>query len=444
MVRTAAAQAGVPMADAGTTNPDAPAPFVPQPMDGDALRLTSERLRALIDHLQSGLLVEDEHRNIVHVNQQFLDMFGIPVPPDKMVGMNCSQAAEQTKGMFADPTTFVERITDILAHRQLAKGDELTLVDGRYLERDYVPIYLNGVFRGHYWHYRDLTERMRAQAEIKQLNDQLQERVAQLAEANAELERMAQARAQLVSAVAHELGNAVAPVKTHLFLLKRKAATLPPGAAEAAPLQSSVQVMTRNVDRLSLLVEDLLDASRLHGGRLSIHPAPMDLHRVVEESVHAFAEQAKEKGVHLELRLAPGGELPLPADHRRVIQVMFNLLSNALKFTPRDGRVEVTTQRLGDVARVSVTDSGAGLAPEGIAKLFQPFSQAHDPLKGAKGTGLGLFICRGIVEQHGGRIGCASEGLGKGTTFTFDLPLAGPPAQQALPGHPQGFPPAAR
>jgi PAS domain S-box-containing protein len=402
------------------------APFVPpSPGDADALRLTTQRLRALIDHLQSGLLVEDEHRNIVHVNHEFLKIFAIPLAPEQMVGMNCSQAAEQSKGMFADPARFVERITGILARRELAKGDEMTLVDGRYLERDYVPILLDGQFRGHYWHYRDVTERMRAQAEIRQLNAQLQERVEQLAAANGELERMAQARAQLVSAVAHELGNAVLPVKMHLFMLRRGQ-----NGADATQ-NNAMQVMGRNVDRLSLLVEDLLDASRLHAGRLSVHPAPLDLNRLVEEAAQAFEEQARERDVRFELSLAP--ELEMVADGRRVIQVMFNLLSNALKFTPPGGRVLVRTARESDYARVSVSDTGSGLTPEGMAKLFQPFSQAHDAATGAKGTGLGLFICRGIVEQHGGTIACASDGPGTGATFTFLLPLEGPPAPTALP-----------
>ncbi|MCA1813727.1 MAG: PAS domain-containing protein [Halobacteriales archaeon] len=410
------------MADAQREASREAAPYVPQATDGDALRLTTERLRSLIDHLQSGLLVEDEHRNIVHVNQRFLDMFGIPVPPQQMVGMNCSQAAEQTKGMFTDPAQFVERITGILARRELAKGDEMTLVDGRYLERDYVPIHLNGEFRGHYWHYRDTTERMRAQAQIRALNGELQERVQELAQANGELERMAQQRAQLVSAVAHELGNAVAPVKTHLYMMKKRTPE-----SEQGPML----VMGRNVDRLSLLVEDLLIASRLHAGKFSVHPTAVDLNRIVEESAESFQEQAREKGVHVELSLAP--ELKLSADARRITQVMFNLLSNALKFTPRGGRVVVTTQRLAEHAEVSVTDTGSGLSPEGIAKLFQAFSQAHDPAVGAKGTGLGLFICRGIVEQHGGHIGCTSEGLGQGTTFTFSLPLVPAASASRLP-----------
>ncbi|HEV8359427.1 MAG TPA: ATP-binding protein [Candidatus Thermoplasmatota archaeon] len=404
--------------------PEAPAPFVPSASDDrDALRLTTQRLRALIDHLQSGLLVEDEHRNIVHVNHEFLKIFGIPLQPEQMVGMNCSQAAEQSKGMFTDPTTFVARITDILAQRQLAKGDEMTLVDGRYLERDYVPILLDGQFRGHYWHYRDVTERMRDQAEIRELNAQLQQRVEQLATANLELERMAQARAQFVSAIAHELGNAMMPVKTHLFMLRKGRE-----AANHDAQQTAMQVMGRNVDRLSLLVEDLLDASRLHAGRLSVHVRPVDLNKLVEESVQAFEEQAKERGVRLELRLAP--DLHLPADARRVVQVMFNLLSNALKFTPLGGAVTVTTELDGRFARVAVADTGAGLAPEGIPKLFQPFTQAHDPAA-VKGTGLGLFICRGIIEQHGGAIGCSSEGPGRGATFSFTLPLEGPPAIHA-------------
>jgi two-component system, OmpR family, sensor histidine kinase VicK len=406
------------------------APFVPpSPAGDDALRLTSERLRALIDHLQSGLLVEDEHRNIVHVNHEFLKMFGVPLQPDQMIGMNCSQAAEQAKGLFDGPDAFVGRIAELLARRDLAKGDELTLVDGRYLERDYVPILLDGQFRGHYWHYRDVTERTRAQREIRQLNRELERRVEQLADANLELARLDRARAQLVSAVAHELGNALSPIRCHLAVLNRTDQPAPGSRAEAAR-----GGMDRSVDRLSLLVEDLLDASRLQSGRFSVHTSTMDLSRVLNEAAESFEDRARERSVTLELSVPP--ELRVVADARRVLQVMFNLLGNALKFTPSGGRIHVRARREGDVAVVEVEDTGAGIPPEAIPKLFAPFAQAHDPATGPKGTGLGLFICRGIVEQHGGRIWVRSEGPGQGATFAFTLPPEGARLPPAAAGQP--------
>jgi signal transduction histidine kinase len=116
----------------------------------------------------------------------------------------------------------------------------------------------------------------------------------------------------------------------------------------------------------------------------------------------------------------------------RIAQVLFNLVSNAVKFTPRGGRIEVRTSlRAGEVV-VEVADTGLGLTPEQESRLFQPFSRVHAETHAARGTGLGLYITKGIVEQHGGRLWCHSDGPGLGTTFSFSLP-AGAAPRRAMP-----------
>ncbi|MCA1819117.1 MAG: HAMP domain-containing histidine kinase, partial [Halobacteriales archaeon] len=147
----------------------------------------------------------------------------------------------------------------------------------------------------------------------------------------------------------------------------------------------------------------------------------------------SFQESAHERGVTLTVRAS--GPVPVEADHERLAQVLSNLLTNALKFTPAGGAVTLRVGAgPGGGAEVAVEDSGRGLTADEAARLFQPFSQVHDPGEVKEpGTGLGLYICKGIVEAHGGRIQVKSAGRAHGSTFTFELPARPPPDLPATP-----------
>lgn len=124
------------------------------------------RLSVLLENLQSAVLVEDEQRRIVLVNKAFCDMFSIPVPPSDLIGADCSSSAEESKHLFTDPESFVQRIDELLAIKELQTSDELHLNDGRVFDRDYIPIYLSSTYRGHLWHYRDITDHKRHEEEL--------------------------------------------------------------------------------------------------------------------------------------------------------------------------------------------------------------------------------------------------------------------------------------
>lgn len=124
----------------------------------DALRTTKTRLATLITNLQKSVLVEDENRRIILVNEMFCDTFGIPASPEELIGADCSQSAEQTKHLFKDPTSFVSRIETLLHNQEIVIKEELEMIDGRIFERDYVPIFLEGQYRGHLWKYDNITE----------------------------------------------------------------------------------------------------------------------------------------------------------------------------------------------------------------------------------------------------------------------------------------------
>ncbi|MBZ0276459.1 MAG: PAS domain S-box protein, partial [Anaerolineae bacterium] len=125
----------------------------------ETLRNTTAQLNMLVDNLQAGILMENSQRQIVFVNQAFCTMFGVPVPPAMLIGADCSAAADQSKALFVDADGFMPRIAELLAERRMVTAEELPLVDGRTLERDYIPLFVEGVYQGHLWQYRDITER---------------------------------------------------------------------------------------------------------------------------------------------------------------------------------------------------------------------------------------------------------------------------------------------
>jgi len=134
----------------------------------EALLRTDRQYRSLIQNLHAGVLLEDEQRRIVLTNKIFCDLFAIPAEPEMLIGADCSQSAEQSKDLFADPEAFVLRITELLAKRQLSIREELKMADGRILERDYIPIFADKRYLGHLWRYEDITEQRVTQDLLQQ------------------------------------------------------------------------------------------------------------------------------------------------------------------------------------------------------------------------------------------------------------------------------------
>jgi signal transduction histidine kinase len=240
---------------------------------------------------------------------------------------------------------------------------------------------------------------------------------------------MDRVKTRFINTLSHELRTPLTPIRIQLHILRNTDFAKSPEKHRKA-----TEMLERNIHRLGGLVDELLEVARVQSGTLRLDRGPMDVSAVVGEALESFEDVARSNGVRLDRELEKG--LVVDGDARRVGQVLFNLCGNALKFTPREGRISVRVRRQGGDAIVSVQDTGAGLRPEDIGRLFEPFSQVHDTMeKTNAGTGLGLYISRGIVEGHGGRIWCESPGPGKGATFSFALPLApaGPPVPTPEP-----------
>jgi signal transduction histidine kinase len=169
------------------------------------------------------------------------------------------------------------------------------------------------------------------------------------------------------------------------------------------------------------LINDILDLSKIEAGRMELEPSDFDLPRAIENTLILVRERAQRRGIELGHTVEKQLGM-IHGDERKIRQVLLNLLSNALKFTPEGGRIDVLAALRDGIAEVSVTDTGVGISPDDQEVIFEEFRQVGTAAKKVEGTGLGLAISRKFVELHGGTIRVTSQ-LGKGSTFSFTLPL---------------------
>ena len=239
-------------------------------------------------------------------------------------------------------------------------------------------------------------------------------RNSQLYEHTKSLDRL---KSEFVAVVSHEIRTPLTSVKGAVELLSD-----PRYFQVGDPQQKLLAIATANTERLLLLINDILDFSKLESSSLHMSLEHQHIGPVVEQAARNMQTQLDEHEIDLRIRLAEG--LPaLDLDASRVVQVLTNLLSNAIKFSPKGGCIEIAAEPWEGAVRVTVRDHGEGIAPQNLSKLFRKFSQIDSSAtRKAGGAGLGLVICKGIVEQHGGRIWVDSS-PGDGSTFSFTLPL---------------------
>ncbi|HET6440194.1 MAG TPA: ATP-binding protein [Anaeromyxobacter sp.] len=231
---------------------------------------------------------------------------------------------------------------------------------------------------------------------------------------------------QFLAALSHELRNPLAPIRNALSLLRQ----LPAGAERA---RSALVVIDRQVAHLTRIVDDLLDVTRISWGKIALHEERLDLGDLVRRAVDDHRTSFEESGIRLRLEAAPT-PFWVNGDPSRLLQVVGNLLGNALKFTDRGGEVVVALRGDQGHVQLRVKDSGVGIAPDVAGHLFVPFSQGPQTLDRARGgLGLGLATAKGLVDLHRGTIEMSSRGSGLGSEFVVRLPLAPPPPDPAFP-----------
>lgn len=233
-------------------------------------------------------------------------------------------------------------------------------------------------------------------------------------QARIEAERANASKDRFLAIVSHELRSPLQAILGWVGLLERRD---DPGPE----LRKALQVIRRNAEAQGTLVDDLLDLARIEQGKLEIDRAPVDLADIARSVCESLLRSAQEGGMTIYVD-APTAA-PVSGDALRLHQVVHNLVGNALKFTPADGRIEVRVRADGNWQCVQVSDNGRGIAPELLAQMFEPFSQGDEASRRRQaGVGLGLALVRHIVELHGGEVRADSPGEGLGATFTVRLP----------------------
>ncbi|MCY4608882.1 MAG: ATP-binding protein [bacterium] len=240
-----------------------------------------------------------------------------------------------------------------------------------------------------------------------------------------EIERL---RTEFLGLVGHELREPLAAIRGSAVTLLEDAAALDP-----AEMREFHRIIVEQSGHMRGLIGDLLDAGRLDSGTLSVSPEPSELAELVERARNTFGGGGGRQGILVDLPV----DLPRAmADRRRIVQVLNNLLANAARHAPESSSIRVSAVREDALVAVSIADEGRGIAPELLSHIFDKHAGA------TAGYGLGLAICKGLVEAHGGRIRAQSDGPGRGTTVTFTLPVAGEPGAEAATEPPPGRQPA--
>ena len=244
--------------------------------------------------------------------------------------------------------------------------------------------------------------------------------LAAMAVDNARLYRDArgavQARDDMMAVVSHDLGNPLSAIRIGTTLLLRKI----PEEERASGAWQHLEFIRQSAHQMENLINDLLDVKRLEAGKVTLRTRDVRADDIVRDVLEVFHPIAEQRSIVLDW--VPQDGLPsLHGDHDRVVQLLSNLVGNAVKFTEPGGRVEIAARRTGNAVLFAVSDTGPGISPEHLPHIFDRFWQGRR--EGKIGLGLGLAIARGIVDAHGGTIWCESV-VGAGTTFLFTLPLS--------------------
>jgi PAS domain S-box-containing protein len=293
-------------------------------------------------------------------------------------------------------------------------------VDFRYATRDGKPGWMIGRGRAFYdangKPYRlaglgwDITERKRAEVERERLIER--ERAART-----EAEKANRIKDEFLATLSHELRTPLTAMLGWLTILRRE-------RLDEETTRQAIETIERNARAQAKLIEELVDVSRIVGGKVILEMRPTSLLQVIEAAVEVVRPAASAKGIQIEINADTSVGLVL-GDPARLQQIIWNLFSNAVKFTPPDGSVHVSTRHAGSSAEVIVQDTGMGISPDFLPYIFERFRQAESPTTRLhRGLGLGLAIVRHLTELHGGTVSAESAGQGRGATFTVRIPLA--------------------
>jgi signal transduction histidine kinase len=382
--------------------------------DGD-LAMQKGLLESQTEASLDGILVVDTVGNVLLHNQRFLELW--EACAEIIEARSDKRLLDAVRDLVEDPTEFAERIDYLYRHPQETSREEIRLRDGRVFDRYSAPINGEGTAPcGRVWFFRDISEQYRSRVQIEALAQSLGRHVEALEKTQVELQHAVRARDEFLSIASHELKTPVTALHLQIQNIMRAAGRSDKKVTEAwllsKVLRSEPQLM-----RLSRLIDNLLDVSRITAGRLEFERESVDLSAVTAETVERLREEAVRVGSSIVVQAQP--QIIGYWDRLRLEQVITNLITNAIKYgggKPIEVRVTCAAER----AFVSVKDYGIGISTENQARIFDRFERAVSGREYG-GLGLGLWITRQIVEALSGRITVESN-FGTGSRFTVELP----------------------
>jgi len=255
-------------------------------------------------------------------------------------------------------------------------------------------------------------------AQKANLEEIVRTRTSQLVKANEEQKAAVRSREEILAVVSHDLNSPLTSIHTSISLLAKCVDTMPPEKRVLS--HRLIEIIEGSTRQMRRLIADLLDLSSIRAGSFSLHKQEHPVESLVNELVETFRPVGLQKQIHIQVNARIPSQLSSVAcDRERIFQVLSNIVGNAVKFSPVGGTITLEVEHLSKDLRISVTDEGPGISSEQLGLIFERFWRAKD--KGKAGSGLGLYIAKGIVEAHGGRI-WAESAPGRGSTFRFTLP----------------------
>jgi signal transduction histidine kinase len=354
-------------------------------------QIEAAKNQAILDSIADGVLVADETSHIVLANLPASSI--LDIPRDQLQGKSINELL----GLYSHAgDTWIRTIQDWANNSDRVK-QWTYLADQLAIEDKVVSVHLSPVLAGSQYFgtvsiFRDITK----EVEVDNL------------------------KSEFVSTVSHELRTPMTSIKGYADLMLMGAT----GSLSDAQ-QRYLQVIKNNADRLHMLVNDLLDISRIETNKTVLDLRPLDVAQVVNEVLEGHLHgriQNQKKQIGIETSMAPA--LPLvQADQAKLTQILTNLLDNAFNYTPEGGKIAVSAWPDGSFVNVSIADTGIGISKKNLHKIFERFfrSEAAE-VQSVPGTGLGLAIVRSLIQMHGGRLNVESE-IGQGSKFTFTLPI---------------------
>ncbi|HEY3310386.1 MAG TPA: GAF domain-containing protein, partial [Anaerolineales bacterium] len=355
-------------------------------------QMEASRQTAILEAVADGVLVTDPANKITFVNasvERILD-----IGKAQMQG----QPLENFAGLFGRTTQtwidIVKEWSENPGSNQAGESyaEQISLDTGQVALVHLAPVVWHNEFLGTVSIFRDITHEV-------------------------EVDRL---KAEFVATVSHELRTPMTSIRGYVDLLLMGAA-----GAMSENQAHFLDIVKNNTERLNVLVNDLLDVSRIEAGRITLSIHPVDLQEVASEAVGELQQRSKKENKPIDVSLDVKKPLPhVMADAERIRQILANLLDNAYNYTPADGRIKVVLHKDDGSVQVDVTDTGIGISPEHRELVFDRFFRGEDPMVIATpGTGLGLSIVKALVEMHHGKIWMDSTGVpGEGSTFSFTLP----------------------